>query len=91
MKCMKNKKQAEKSETAYNQKLEEFHKAEGLNEDFQKLEEKERQLLELSERSLLLRKKKNSLKKRIGQVRLKPMKIKLMNGVRMKKRSSRSS
>ena len=58
---MKNKMQAEKSETAYNLKLEEFHKAEGLNEDFQKLEEKERQLLELSERIPIFKEKEKQL------------------------------
>ncbi len=57
----KNKMQAEKSETAYHLKLEEFHKAEGVNEDFQKLEEKERQLLELSERLPTFKEKEKQL------------------------------
>ncbi|MCQ6279659.1 AAA family ATPase [Bacillus sp. EB600] len=44
----KNQKQAKEAEGVYNQKLEAFHKAEQLNEQFKKLEDKEETLNELT-------------------------------------------
>lgn len=46
---VKNKEKETEAEAAYNKKLEEFHKAESLNEEFNRLEEKERQLSGLLE------------------------------------------
>ncbi len=43
-----NKKKEESAETAYHHKLEEFHKAESINKEFQSLEEKETHLNELA-------------------------------------------
>jgi DNA repair protein SbcC/Rad50 len=44
MEMMENKKRSEEAETAYNQKLEDYHQAKTLNERFQELDEKEAKL-----------------------------------------------
>lgn len=60
---LENKKMTEAAEATYNKKLEEFHKAESLNAQFIKLEEKEKQLAELSQQEPEFKNKEKQLEK----------------------------
>lgn len=58
---VRNKEKETQAEAAYNKKLEEFHKAESLNEEFNRLEEKETQLSGLLEQKPLFMEKEVKL------------------------------
>lgn len=58
---VENKKQEESANHAYNKKLEEFHKAESLNAEFLKLEEKEKQLQQLANQESVVKEKERKL------------------------------
>lgn len=60
---LENKKEAEAAGVAYNKKLEEFHKAESLNAEFMKLEEKEKLLQGLTQQGPMMKKKELQLEK----------------------------
>lgn len=57
----RNKQNEETSGTAYNKKLEEFHKAEQVNEEFKKLEDKQKSLEELTAQLPLFKEKEVQL------------------------------
>lgn len=58
------------AEAAYNKKLEEFHKANSLNQKFNELEQKEKQLEELKEKEQAIKEKEQQLQlaKKAGKV-----------------------
>jgi exonuclease SbcC len=69
---VKNKEQEEVAGTAYNQKLEAFHKVEELNERFKNFEEKERKLNDLSEQIPIFKEKEKQFENADRASRIEP-------------------